>query len=78
MESSDSFFSSIRDKKLQNELNISRRLNTKEVLITQRDEEFVFPVADGSAKIIRKKLQIPRIHSETDIHCKYRESQRRS
>ena len=28
-----------------------RRLNTKEVLITQRDEEFVFPVADGSAKL---------------------------
>ena len=28
-----------------------RRLNTKEVLITRRDEEFVFSVADGSAKL---------------------------
>ena len=28
-----------------------RRLNAKEVLITQRDEEFVFLVADGSAKL---------------------------
>ena len=29
----------------------SRRLNAKEVLITQRKGEFVFPVADGSAKL---------------------------
>ena len=28
-----------------------RRLNAKEVLITQKDGEFVFPVADGSAKL---------------------------
>ena len=28
-----------------------RRLNAKEVLITQRDQEFVFPVADGSATL---------------------------
>ena len=28
-----------------------RRLNAKEVLATQKDGEFVFPVADGSAKL---------------------------
>ena len=28
-----------------------RRPNAKEVLITQRDEEFVYPIADGSAKL---------------------------
>ena len=27
-----------------------RRLNAKDVLITPKDREFVFPVADGSAK----------------------------
>ena len=49
-----------------------RRLNAKEVLITQRDVEFVFPVAYGSAKIIRKTLRFPRTHSETGIHRKER------
>ena len=44
------------------------KLNAKEVLITQKDGEFVFPVADGSAKFTRKRLQIPRTHSETGIH----------
>ena len=52
-----------------------RRLNAKEVLITQKDGEFVCLVADGSAK--RKRLRIPRTHSETGIHRKERESQRR-
>ena len=28
-----------------------RRLNAKEVLITQKDREFMFLVADGSAKL---------------------------
>ena len=26
------------------------RINAKEVLITQKDDEFIFPVADGTAK----------------------------
>ena len=49
-----------------------RRLNAKEVLITHKDGDFVFPVADGSPKLF------PRTHSETGIHRKERESQRRS
>ena len=57
---------------------IHRRLNAKEVLITPKDGEFVFPVADGSAKIISKRLRIPRTHSETGIHRKERESLRES
>ena len=32
-----------------------RRLNAKEVLITQKDRESIFPVADGSAKLSKKK-----------------------
>ena len=52
-----------------------RRLNAKEVLITPKDGECVFLVADSSAKFIRKRLRIPRTHSETGIHRK--ESQRR-
>ena len=52
--------------------NYFRRLNAKEVLITQRNEELVFPAADDSAKIIRKKLRIPRTHTETGIHSKKR------
>ena len=27
-----------------------RRINAKEVLISQKEEEFTFPVADGAAK----------------------------
>ena len=45
-----------------------RRLNAKEVLRTEKDGEFIFLVADGSAKIIRKSLRIPRTHSEAAIH----------
>ena len=34
-----------------------RRLNGKEVLITRKDGEFVFPVADGSAKLSDYEFQ---------------------
>ena len=54
-----------------------RRLNAKEVLISQKNGEFIFPVADGSAKINREELQIPRTHSEAAVDRKERESQRR-
>ena len=36
-----------------------RRLNAKEVLITQKDGEFVFSVADGSAKLSGRKYEFP-------------------
>ena len=41
-----------------------RRLNAKEILITQKDGEFIYSVADGSSKIFRKRLRIPRTHSD--------------
>ena len=41
-----------------------RRINAKEVLITQKGEEFRFPVADGTAKVVGKRLRIPRTHSK--------------
>ena len=28
-----------------------RRINAKEVLISQKGEEFIFPIADGTAKL---------------------------
>ena len=28
-----------------------RRINAKEVLITQKEDEFIFPIADGTAKL---------------------------
>ena len=54
-----------------------RRLNAKEVLISQKNGEFIFPVADGSAKINREELQITRIHSEAAVDRKEGEYQRR-
>ena len=51
-----------------------RRLNAKEVLISQKNGEFILPVADGSAKILREKLRIPRIHSEAAVDRKEREN----
>ena len=36
----------------------SRRLNAKEVPITQRNGEFVFPVADGSAKLLGRDCEL--------------------
>ena len=38
------------------------KLNAKQVLITQKDEEFVFSCGRRFSKIIRKKLRIPRTH----------------
>ena len=38
-------------EKLDASETYTRRLNAKEVLITQRDEQFVSPMADGSAKL---------------------------
>ena len=46
-----------------------RRLNAKEVLITQRDEECVFLVADGSAKLSGRncEFQEPTLRRETTV-----------
>ena len=55
----------------------SRRLNAKEVLLTPKRWRICFSCGRWFSKIIRKRLRIPRTHSETGIHCKERESQRR-
>ena len=34
-----------------------RRINAKEVLITQKDDEFIFPVADGTAKLSERDYE---------------------
>ena len=41
-----------------------RVINAKEVLISQKGEEFIFPVADGDQKIVRKRPRTPRTHSK--------------
>ena len=47
----------------------SRRLNAKEVLINQKDGEFVFPVADGSAKLSGRdyEFQEPTLTRESTV-----------
>ena len=44
-------------------------LNAQELLITQRDEEFVFPVADGSAKLSGEnyEFQEPTLRRESTV-----------
>ena len=54
-----------------------RRLNAKEVLITQRDEEFVFLVADGSAKFSGRNYEFQEPTLRRESTCKERESHRR-
>ena len=46
-----------------------RRLNAKEVLMTQKDGEFVFLVADGSAKLSGRdyKFQEPTLRRESTV-----------
>ena len=46
-----------------------RRLNAKEVLIAQKDGEFVFPVADGSAKLFGRdcEFQEPTLRPEYTV-----------
>ena len=45
------------------------RLNAKEVLITHKDKEFVFPVADGSAKLPQRdyEFQEPTLRREPTV-----------
>ena len=47
----------------------SRRLNAKEVLITQKDWDFVFPMEDGSAKISGRnyEFQEPALRRESTV-----------
>ena len=46
-----------------------RRLNAKEVLISQKNGEFTFPVADGSAKLTGRgyELQEPTLRRESTV-----------
>ena len=49
--------------------NYARRLNAKEVLITQKDGEFIFPVADGSAQLSGRdyEFQEPTLRRESTV-----------
>ena len=49
--------------------HISRRLNAKEVLITHKNGEFVFPVADGSATSSGRdnEFQEPTLRRESTV-----------
>ena len=49
-----------------------RKLNAKEVLITPKNEEFVFPVADGSAKLSGRdyEFQEPTLRGEFTVERK--------
>ena len=64
-------------KKLEASEIYPRRLNAKEVLITQKDGELVISCGRWFCKITRKRLRIPRTLSEAGVHRKERESQRR-
>ena len=56
-------------KKLDASEIYSRRLNAKEVLITQKDGEFLFPVALGSAKLSGRdyEFQEPTLRRESTV-----------
>ena len=41
-----------------------QRIKAKEVLISQKDDEFVFPNSRWYTKTVRKRLQIPSTHSK--------------
>ena len=48
-----------------------RRIDAKEVLISQKDEEFIFPNADDTAKLfVGKRLRIPRTHTKAGTNRK--------
>ena len=47
-----------------------RRVNVNEVLISHEGEEFVFPIADGTSKVSRGRLQIPRTHARVETNRK--------
>ena len=55
--------------KLDSSENFPGRLTAKEVLITQKDGEFVFPVADGSAKLSGRdhEFQEPTLRRESTV-----------
>ena len=52
-----------------------RRINAKEVLITQKGSEFIFTSSRWYSKIVRKRLRIPRTHSKTETNRRERSFQ---
>ena len=41
-----------------------RRINAKEVLIRQKDDSFMFSIADGTTKLSGRDLRIPSSYSK--------------
>ena len=56
-------------EKLDASETFPKRLNVKQVLLTQRDGEFIFPVADGSAKLSGRdyEFQEPTLRREYTV-----------
>ena len=46
-----------------------RRINAQEKLIRQKDDEFIFPIADGTAKLARRdyKFREPTLRQESTV-----------
>ena len=55
-----------------------RRINAKEVLISQKGDGFIFPVADGTAKLSGRDFVFPRTHSIARTNRKERRFQQRT
>ena len=64
----------------------SRRIKAQEVLISQKDDEFVFPNRRWNSTVVRKRLRLPSTHSwreqlvrsedlSGEIQCESEESQ---
>ena len=57
----------------------ARRLNAKEVLMPKNGETAIFPVADGTAKlVVWKRSGFPKIHLNSGLSCTRRWAERRS
>ena len=59
----------LRNSRIWTHQKYPRRLNAKEVLVTRRNGEFVFPVADGSAKLSGRdyEFQEPTLRREQTV-----------
>ena len=55
-----------------------RRINAKEVLITPKEDEFIFPEADGTAKLSRRDYKFREPHSKAGTDRKESRFQQRT
>ena len=55
-----------------------RRINAKEVLLTQTGDEFIFPIGRWYSKSVREWIRIPRTHSKEGTDRKERRFEQRT